>query len=112
MKSQPCVRCENRKDLDRFENETFTVAHSGMSTKVGGLSGWRCRACGEIEFDPESASKYSQAGDDLVRRAHRFIILRLKLMASAAITTDRESAIQYLEDLGQLDKPSLRKASE
>lgn len=69
MESQPCTRCGNRECLAPFENESLTVAHSGMSMVVGGLSGWRCRACGEIVFDAESAAKYSQAGDDLVRRA-------------------------------------------
>jgi HTH-type transcriptional regulator/antitoxin MqsA len=36
--------------------------------KVEGLSGWRCGACGEVEFDPESARRYAAAGDVLVLR--------------------------------------------
>jgi len=34
-----------------------------------GLSGWRCGACGEVEFDAESARRYAAAGDALVLRA-------------------------------------------
>jgi HTH-type transcriptional regulator/antitoxin MqsA len=36
--------------------------------KVEGRSGWRCGACGEVEFDAESARRYAAAGDALVLR--------------------------------------------
>jgi len=52
----------------RFENETFTIEHAGMTATVEGLSGWRCGACGEVEFDADSARRYAAAGDELVRR--------------------------------------------
>jgi HTH-type transcriptional regulator/antitoxin MqsA len=35
---------------------------------VEGLSGWRCAACGEVEFDADGARRYAAAGDDLVLR--------------------------------------------
>ena len=35
---------------------------------VEGLSGWRCGACGEVEFDADSARRYAAAGDELVLR--------------------------------------------
>jgi HTH-type transcriptional regulator / antitoxin MqsA len=54
--------------MTRFENETITIEHGGATTTVEGLSGWRCCACGEIEFDVESAQRYAEAGDALVRR--------------------------------------------
>jgi HTH-type transcriptional regulator / antitoxin MqsA len=41
--------------MTRFEGETFTINHAGMTATVEGLSGWRCRACGEVEFDADSA---------------------------------------------------------
>lgn len=52
-----------------FEGQAFTARHAGLSTEVGGLSGWRCCACGEVEFDADSAQRYAEAGDDLVLRA-------------------------------------------
>jgi len=52
--------------MKRFENSPFTVEHAGLTAKLRGLSGWRCDACGEVEFDPESARRYAVAGDDLV----------------------------------------------
>jgi HTH-type transcriptional regulator/antitoxin MqsA len=54
--------------LKRFDGEAFTVEHAGRKVKVEGLSGWRCGACGEVEFDAESAQRYAAAGDTLVLR--------------------------------------------
>ncbi len=61
-----CMNCKSRKDMVRFENETFTIDHAGASAKVDGLSGWRCEACGDVEFDAEGARRYAAAGDELV----------------------------------------------
>lgn len=63
-----CANCESRKGMSRFRDETFTISHAGMSTKVEGLSGWRCDACHEVEFDADSARRYAAAGDMLVLR--------------------------------------------
>jgi HTH-type transcriptional regulator/antitoxin MqsA len=63
-----CLNCEDRKALRRFDGETFTVEHVGRKVKVEGLAGWRCGACGEVEFDAESARRYAAAGDALVLR--------------------------------------------
>jgi HTH-type transcriptional regulator / antitoxin MqsA len=66
--ARTCLNCEARKGMTRFRNETFTIEHAGMATTVEGLSGWRCGACGEVEFDPDSARLYAAAGDELVLR--------------------------------------------
>ena len=66
--TRSCLNCESKKDMARFEGETFTVDHAGMSATVDGLSGWRCDACDEIEFDTDSARRYAEAGDALVLR--------------------------------------------
>jgi len=57
--------------MTRFEEETFTIRHAGMTVKVEGLSGWRCDACREVEFDAESARRYGAAGDELVLRERK-----------------------------------------
>jgi HTH-type transcriptional regulator/antitoxin MqsA len=44
------------------------VEHAGEKVKVERLSGWRCGACGEVEFHAESARRYAAAGDALVLR--------------------------------------------
>jgi HTH-type transcriptional regulator / antitoxin MqsA len=66
--ARKCLSCEARKDMTRFEGKRFTIEHAGMTARVEGLSGWRCGACGEVEFDAESARRYAAAGDELVLR--------------------------------------------
>jgi len=66
--ARECLNCEDGGELRRFEGETFTIEHGGMITSVEGLSGWRCGACDEVEFDADSAALYAAAGDDLVLR--------------------------------------------
>ena len=63
-----CLNCESRNGMTRFEGETFTINHAGMIARVKGLSGWRCGACSEVEFDAGSARRYAAAGDELVLR--------------------------------------------
>jgi HTH-type transcriptional regulator/antitoxin MqsA len=64
--ARKCPNCDARKDMSRFEDEALTVNHAGMTTKLEGLSGWRCGGCGEVEFDADSARRYATAGDELV----------------------------------------------
>lgn len=64
-----------------FKNETFQVAHKGLSAEVKGLGGFRCASCGDIEFDERSAKRYALAGDKLVlqaRAAQRAEIRRIR----------------------------------
>jgi HTH-type transcriptional regulator / antitoxin MqsA len=63
-----CLNCEDRTGLTRFKGETFTIEHAGQTASIENLSGWRCPACGEVEFDAESARRYAAAGDALVLR--------------------------------------------
>lgn len=62
-----CLNCETHQQMTRFEGETFTIQHAGMTTTVEGLSGWRCASCNEVEFDTDSARHYAAASDALVR---------------------------------------------
>lgn len=66
--ARKCLNCGARKGMARFAGETFVVDHAGMTATVAGLAGWRCQACGEVEFDAESARRYAAAGDGLIRR--------------------------------------------
>ena len=66
--TRTCANCESRKGMSRFKGETFTIRTTGMAAKVEGLSGWRCNACKEVEFDAGSARRYAAAGDALVLR--------------------------------------------
>ena len=66
--TRDCASCGNHGGMTRFEGESFTITYSGMTAPVEGLSGWRCGACGEVEFDAESARRYAAVGDELVLR--------------------------------------------
>jgi HTH-type transcriptional regulator/antitoxin MqsA len=66
--ARKCLNCKSRKGMTRFVGETFTIEHAGLTAKVEGLSGWRCSACGEVEFDASSARRYAAVGDELVLR--------------------------------------------
>ena len=68
---RPCVTCGSAEGMARFENETHEVVFRDLKTAVGKLSGWRCAACGEVEFDDDSAERYAAAGDALVLQARR-----------------------------------------
>jgi len=66
--ARKCINCESRKEMTRFENETFSIEHGSTLIEVEGLSGWRCGACSEVEFDADSARRYAAAGDELALR--------------------------------------------
>lgn len=66
--TRQCMNCAANTKMTSFEGETFTIGHAGMKIVVAGLSGWRCGACEEVEFDAESARRYAAAGDELVIR--------------------------------------------
>lgn len=101
-----CVNCNSQKGLVRFENEAFTIEHAGMTITVDGLSGWRCAACGEVEFDNESSQRYAAAGDELVlgerqRQAQEIRRIRRKLglsqTAAARLTGGGHNAFSRYE---------------
>lgn len=69
--SKMCVGCGAEESMTAFENEQHEVSFRGLTAQVDGLSGMRCSACGEIEFDAESAERYAAAGDALVMQTRR-----------------------------------------
>jgi HTH-type transcriptional regulator/antitoxin MqsA len=93
MTTRSCISCGSRRGMERFENKTFVVAHAGMRAPVKGLSGWRCRACNEIEFDPQSATRYAQAGDELVLRARRYQQQEIRRIRQKLRLSQKEAAL-------------------
>ena len=71
--TKTCICCDAGAKMIRFDEETHAVVFRELSRDVEGLSGYRCGACGEIEFDPESAERYAAAGDALVVEARNAI---------------------------------------
>jgi HTH-type transcriptional regulator/antitoxin MqsA len=80
MRQQACANC-GAPGAVAFKGETYRVSHKGLSAEVKGLSGRRCSACGEIEFDARSSKRYAAAGDRPVlqaRTAERSEIRRIR----------------------------------
>jgi YgiT-type zinc finger domain-containing protein len=66
-----CLSCDTREAMTRFVGEDFTIEHAGMTARIENLSGWRCSARGEVEFDADGARRYASAGDGLLVRERR-----------------------------------------
>lgn len=69
-----CGACE----FTAVENETFPLGAGGS---IGGLSGWRCTACGEVDLDAASHTRYAQASDSAVlaaRQAEQKMLVRVR----------------------------------
>lgn len=69
--TKTCVCSDAETGMVPFAGETHQVAYRGATADVANLSGLRCPACGEIEFDQTSAERYAAAGDELVRAARQ-----------------------------------------
>jgi HTH-type transcriptional regulator / antitoxin MqsA len=104
--ARKCQSCASRDGMTRFEDKTLTIEHAGMTAKVEGLSGWRCDACEEVEFDAESALRYAAASDQLVlrdraRQSEEIRRIRLKLgltqAAAARLTGGGHNAFSRYE---------------
>jgi HTH-type transcriptional regulator / antitoxin MqsA len=104
--ARQCVNCESRRGMTHLEGESFVIEHAGMTATVEGLSGWRCGACGEVEFDAESARRYAAAGDvlalrDRERQSHEIRRIRRKLglsqVAAARLTGGGHNAFSRYE---------------
>ena len=87
--ARKCGNCGSDKNMTPFSNQAFSVRHGAATIKVNGLSGWRCGACKEVEFDARSARLYAAAGDKLViterkKLGQELRRIRLKLGLSQA----------------------------
>ncbi len=59
--ARKCPSCDAESPMTRFEGEAFAIDHGGESQRLEGLSGWRCAACDQVEFDTESAERHAAA---------------------------------------------------
>jgi HTH-type transcriptional regulator/antitoxin MqsA len=71
--TRTCVCCDAETEMTAFANETHQVVFRDQKKDVEALSGFRCGACGEIEYDQASAERYADAGDALVIEARRVV---------------------------------------
>lgn len=57
-----CLHCEDGTDL-AYEERDLVFSYRDHKTVVPAVAGWHCRKCGECEFDPGEAARYSAAID-------------------------------------------------
>lgn len=99
MKKQDCASCGARHGMQHFETRSFTVNFKQLNREVGDLSGWQCQACDEIEFDPQSAERYSQAGDQLIEDSKKVMADEMKRIRRKLHFTQK-TAVQLLSGGG------------
>ncbi|PDT01071.1 XRE family transcriptional regulator [Rhizobium chutanense] len=108
-----CVCCDAKSEMTPFFNETHHIAFRNLKADVEGLSGFRCDACGEIEYDQVSAERYAQASDALVLQDRRAVgedlrrirkKLRLNQTEASALTGGGHNAFSRYET-GKVSPP-------
>lgn len=108
-----CVCCDAKSEMTPFFNETHHIAFRNLKADVEGLSGFRCGACGEIEYDQASAERYAQASDALVLQDRRAVgedlrrirkKLRLNQTEASALTGGGHNAFSRYET-GKVSPP-------
>ncbi|MBK5399496.1 type II toxin-antitoxin system MqsA family antitoxin [Pseudomonas sp. TH39(2020)] len=78
MNGKQCFSCGTHEGLQPFDGRSFTIDFKQMSRQVGDISGYECRVCGEIEFDDNSAERYSQASDQLLLDCRQLMATEMK----------------------------------
>ncbi|MCX7077892.1 MAG: type II toxin-antitoxin system MqsA family antitoxin [Pseudomonas sp.] len=99
MKKQDCASCGAQNGMQHFEARAFTVDFKQLNRAIRDLSGWQCQVCDEIEFDPQSAVRYSQAGDQLIEDSKRVMADEMKRIRRKLHFTQK-TAVQLLSGGG------------
>jgi YgiT-type zinc finger domain-containing protein len=96
-----CGECGGRES--RFDGINLFVEYAGARLEVANLSGWRCDACGDVRFDPESATRYADAEDRLVLEEDQ--LQRSEVPREAGLT---QTALDAADTLGAVGAGGLR----
>lgn len=78
MSKEAICHCCGAASLHRFEDRSYEIGLGSLKRDLKGLSGFECHECGEIEFDAESAKRYSNALDESVMNTQKAIGLYIK----------------------------------
>ncbi len=71
--TQHCLHCDTVNGMVHFENRTLEAEYKNLKRAVHGLTGWECESCQAIEYDGDSADRYSAAGDQLIEDAQEAV---------------------------------------
>lgn len=78
MNNEAICLCCGAEALHHFKDRSYEVGRGSLKRDLQGLSGLECHECGEIEFDAESAARYSNALDETVIDTQKSIGIYIK----------------------------------
>lgn len=67
--SENCPACGASLTMTPFDLEMSEILYGDLAAEAADLQGPGCSVCGEIEYDTESARRYAEAGDAMIREA-------------------------------------------
>jgi HTH-type transcriptional regulator/antitoxin MqsA len=91
MKTKQCFSCGTHDGLQHFEPRSITIDFKQMTRQVEDISGWECRVCGEIEFDDDSAERYSDASDQLLMDCRQLLANEMKRIRRKLHLTQKDA---------------------
>ncbi|WP_122319551.1 type II TA system antitoxin MqsA family protein [Pseudomonas syringae group genomosp. 3] len=81
--------CCGASSMHPFKDRSYEIGRGSLKRDLQGLSGYECRECGEVEFDAESATRYSNASDELVLDKQKAVGAYLKQVRSRLKITQK-----------------------
>lgn len=87
--SKKMCHCCGADSLHPFKDRSYEIGRGSLKRDLQGLSGFECHECGEIEFDAESATRYSKASDAAVFDKQKAIGVYLKQVRSKLKITQK-----------------------
>ncbi|WP_285361338.1 type II TA system antitoxin MqsA family protein [Pseudomonas sp. fls2-241-TYG-175] len=88
MNKEMC-HCCGAAGLHPFKDRSYDIGRGSLKRGLHGLVGFECPECGEIEFDAESALRYSKALDELVLDKQKAVGVYLKQVRSKLKITQK-----------------------
>jgi len=87
--SKTMCHCCGAASLHPFKDRSYEIGRGSLKRDLQGLSGFECHECGEIEFDAESAKRYSAASDESVLDVQKAIGIYIKQVRSKLKITQK-----------------------
>jgi len=87
--SKKMCHCCGAASLHPFKDRSYEIGRGSLKRDLQGLSGFECHECGEIEFDAESAKRYSAASDESVLDVQKAIGIYIKQVRSKLKITQK-----------------------
>ncbi|MGG5290571.1 type II TA system antitoxin MqsA family protein [Pseudomonas shirazensis] len=90
--SEKVCHCCGAASLHPFKDRSYEIGRGSLKRDLQGLSGFECLECGEIEFDADSATRYSNASDESVIDTQKAVGAYIRHVRSNLKITQRVAA--------------------